>query len=462
MITAIQVNTNQLLLQAQLLKHLPAAIFVFVLGSCVGSFLNVVIYRLPRNMRLLTPPSCCTSCNHKLRFFRENLPIIGWFAIKGRCRYCKAPVSFEYPFIELLTGLLFLLCYVLCYWVSIRTPFLGEIFGQWWHANGIYRTLPMFIALVTMVGGLLAMTIIDARTFTIPMRIPIVMTTVAFVAALLQGWIAMRHTPSQSWPVPLGDWTWNAAAFCGMGGVFLSWLLLRVGVFKYSFADYEDYLQGDDVLANYPHARREMVKELVVLIPIILGFVVGFMFGYEKGFPPIAIQGIGGSVLGYLIGGGLVWAIRILGTLGFGREAMGMGDVHLLAGVGAVLGWWDPILIFFIAPFSGLLWAAIAAILVKIGKRQREIPYGPHLAIATLLVVFLRPGVEWVWSVAMPTVNQPTSEKLQENSSLDDLTNTPLQVSIPITPLPVGCGNVKQDVSLVLRCWSSDMEKGHA
>ncbi|MDP7006333.1 MAG: prepilin peptidase [Phycisphaerales bacterium] len=459
---ATQANFNQLLFQAELLEHLPSAIFVFVFGCCVGSFLNVVIYRLPRNIRLLSPPSSCPSCNHKLRFFRENIPIIGWLVIRGKCRYCKEPVSIEYPFIELLTGLLFLICYVLCYWVSMRTSFFGDIFSEWWHINGVYRTLPMFIALVTMVSGLLAMTIIDARTFTIPIQIPIVMTAVAFIAAIVQNWIPLLRTPSHQWPIPLSDWTWTAAAFGGMVGVFVSSILLRTGVFKYSFSDYEDFVKENEVIAEYPYARREVAKELILMLPIILGFIVGWMLFYEKGFPPVFIQGLGGSVLGYLVGGGLVWAIRIFGTLGFGREAMGMGDVHLLAGVGAVVGWWDPVLIFFIAPFSGLLWAALAVILEKIGKKQHEIPYGPHLAVATLLVVFLRPGINWVWSVAMPGVIQPTTEKIQENSLMGDLTNSPLQVSIQITPLTVGRGDVKQDVSLVHRCWSSDMEKGHA
>ena len=435
--------------KAQLLEHLPAAIFVFILGSCVGSFLNVVVYRLPRNIRLLTPPSCCPSCNHQLRFFRENLPIIGWLSIRGKCRYCKTPVSIEYPCIELLTGCLFLLSYVLCYWVSPSTPFLGEIFGDWWHVNGIYRTLPMFLALVTMVAGLLAMTIIDARTFTIPIQIPVCMTIVAFLAAVVQSFMTMRHTPQQLWPYPEIDWTWACAAFGGMAGMAISTILLKLGVFNYSFADYEEYVKDGETLCEYPHARREMMKEMLFVLPIVICFVIGWMVGYEKGIPSMFVQGLAGSMLGYLVGGGLVWGIRIFGTLGFGREAMGLGDVHLLAGVGAVVGWWDPILIFFIAPFSGLLWAACSAILEKIGKKQSEIPYGPHLAVATLLVVFLRPGIHWAWSVAMPGVHQPTTEKLQVNLYEVDLTYRAKEGSILLIPHVVGCDKVKQDVSLV-------------
>ena len=235
-----------------------------------------------------------------------------------------------------------------------------------------------------------------------------------------------------------------------MLGVILTSVFLKCGIFKYSFADYDEYIEGEDMLAVYPHARREMLKELVVVFPIVLGFIIGWMFGYERGFPSLAVQGIAGSMLGYLVGGGLVWGIRIVGTLGFGKEAMGLGDVHLLAGVGAVVGWWDPILIFFIAPFSGLLWVAISTLLEKMGKQFKEIPYGPHLAVATLIVVFCRPAVGWAWSVAMPGVHQPATEKLQTNLPVDDLTNEEKTVSIPITPLPVGNGKVKQDVSLVL------------
>ena len=81
---------------------------------------------------------------------------------------------------------MFLLLYVLCYWVPTTTPFLGEVFGQWWHDNGIYRTLPAFIAIAAMFSGLLAMTVIDARTYTIPIQIPIAITFVAFVASVVQ------------------------------------------------------------------------------------------------------------------------------------------------------------------------------------------------------------------------------------------------------------------------------------
>ena len=144
-------------------------------------------------------------------------------------------------------------------------------------------------------------------------------------------------------------WTWCSAAFGGMLGVMFSMVLLKAGIFKVSFADYASYIKEGEPLAQYPFARREVCKELLFVIPIILGVIAGFMVGYEKGMPPSIVQGLGGSMLGYLVGGGLIWGIRIFGTFGFGKEAMGLGDVHLLAAIGAFVGWRDPFLIFFIA-----------------------------------------------------------------------------------------------------------------
>ena len=79
----------------------------------------------------------------------------------------------------------------------------------------------------------------------------------------------------------------------------------------------------------------------------------------------------------------MVWATRIGGSLAFGKEAMGLGDVHLMAAVGAMLGWTSPVIAFFLAPFMGLSWA-LARLLIH---RTREIPYGPFLSMATVIVM---------------------------------------------------------------------------
>lgn len=87
---------------ANLLIHL----IVFIFGACIGSFLNVVVYRLPADLSLLHPPSRCPSCLHPLGK-TENVPVLGWLWLRGKCRWCQTPVSPRYPLVEALTGFLF-------------------------------------------------------------------------------------------------------------------------------------------------------------------------------------------------------------------------------------------------------------------------------------------------------------------------------------------------------------------
>ena len=79
-----------------------------VIGTCIGSFLNVVIYRLPNNISIVKPRSFCPKCKTKLAF-RENIPLISWLIQRGKCIHCDAPISFRYPLIESITGILFVI-----------------------------------------------------------------------------------------------------------------------------------------------------------------------------------------------------------------------------------------------------------------------------------------------------------------------------------------------------------------
>jgi leader peptidase (prepilin peptidase)/N-methyltransferase len=161
---------------------------------------------------------------------------------------------------------------------------------------------------------------------------------------------------------------------------------------------------------QYPHARREMVLELAFLAPPVVGalaggwvaervvsafagpWIVGEQGLIAPALAPLWLTVLGAVCMGYLIGGGLVWAVRIFGTLLFGKEAMGLGDVHLMAAVGACLGWIDPTIAFFLAAFVGVGWAVLARVVG--GTLNRAMPYGPFLAIATLLVVLGKPLIE--------------------------------------------------------------------
>ena len=78
--------------------------FAFLFGSIVGSFLNVCIYRMPREESVVTPPSRCPGCKKPIQWY-DNIPVLGWFALGGKCRHCKKRISWRYPFVEALTGL---------------------------------------------------------------------------------------------------------------------------------------------------------------------------------------------------------------------------------------------------------------------------------------------------------------------------------------------------------------------
>jgi leader peptidase (prepilin peptidase) / N-methyltransferase len=90
------------------------AAFAFVFGLAVGSFLNVCIYRLPLKKSIISPPSACPGCGGEIKFY-DNVPVLGYIMLLGKCRRCREPISIRYPLIELLTGLLSLSIFARCY-----------------------------------------------------------------------------------------------------------------------------------------------------------------------------------------------------------------------------------------------------------------------------------------------------------------------------------------------------------
>lgn len=98
---------------------------IFILGTIFGSFFNVCIYRIPRNQSTVSPRSQCPHCKHKIRWF-ENIPILSYFLLRGKCSNCRQNISIKYPFIELLTGLIFLLLYL--HLPSLSHFFVAAIF----------------------------------------------------------------------------------------------------------------------------------------------------------------------------------------------------------------------------------------------------------------------------------------------------------------------------------------------
>ena len=232
------------------------ATLVTLLGLMIGSFMNVCIYRLPRQLSPVRPRSSCTKCGHVLAWY-ENIPIGSYLALRGRCRGCGAPISLMYPIIEAITGLMFLGAYLL--------------YG------------PSLLLLTRLVFGCTMI--------------------VLFV-------IDLQHK----------------------------------------------------ILPN------------VITLP---GIVVGLLFSELAG------PGWKDSLIGIAAGGGMLWAIAEIYYRVRKEEGLGMGDVKMLAMIGAFLGWKLMLLTLVLASFSGTI-VGVAILIAKKESLKYALPFGTFLAVGAI------------------------------------------------------------------------------
>ncbi|MBP5242197.1 MAG: prepilin peptidase [Clostridia bacterium] len=139
-----------------------------VVGLCVGSFLNVVIYRLPLGMNLATPPSHCPSCDHQLAWY-DNIPLFSWLFLRGKCRYCGASVTPRYFLVELITALL---------WLGCADTFYGD--------GGALNIAHIAVCCLA-VSALICMALIDAEHTFIPDSLQITLLLLGMVAVFTGG-----------------------------------------------------------------------------------------------------------------------------------------------------------------------------------------------------------------------------------------------------------------------------------
>ncbi|HYE89337.1 MAG TPA: prepilin peptidase [Vicinamibacterales bacterium] len=229
-------------------------------GLCIGSFLNVVIYRLPRGQSLSRPPSRCRSCGCTLRWF-DNIPVLSWLWLRGRCRQCREPVSWQYPVVEVITASLFVLV-------------------AWYSGAG-----PLLVPRLLLVSILIALFMID-----------------------------LEH----------------------------------------------------QILPN------------AITLP---GVVAGLMFSTFA--PPGEMD----AIIGALLGGGILYAIAYGYYLWRGHEGMGMGDVKMLAMIGAFLGWKAVLVTLVFASFSGT-GVGLALMAANRGDMKYALPFGTFLAVGALMAMF--------------------------------------------------------------------------
>jgi len=391
------------------MTHLTFIIFLFLLGSCIGSFLNVVVYRVPAGISLILPPSHCPQCQTALAWF-DNLPVIGWILLGGKCRYCHKAISPRYPLVEFATGVLFVLYYVMFFIYHAgpaHSVHEAELNGGWFvgRLNSLMDDWPIYFLYMVLISGLLAASLIDADLSIIPVGIP---WTVAIIGVAGHAFIDRPGLPGALLSGP----AWLALGGGAALGLAISITLLQLKVFSISFPEgdlleaerKELHKQAEDAVRDGTDApeippeytpaqvRQELRKEMLFLMPPL--FLAAVSAGLCLWIPAARhiwqniqaitwLNGIISSVLGALIGGFTVWLTRILGSYVMGREAMGLGDVHLMLAVGAVLGGGASVLSFFFAPFFGL----VLALYMFAVHGRRQLPYGPYLSLATAFVM---------------------------------------------------------------------------
>lgn len=367
---------------------LVVAVFAFFFGAAVGSFLNVCIYRLPRPGLSVSRPrrSFCPSCGGAIGA-RDNIPIVSWLCLRGRCRQCRAPISARYMLVEALTGALF---------VFLAQRFLLAPDTAQVGALGV---------LVVLTSALLVASFIDLELRIIPDVITIPGMMVAPLAVLLvpelrqepgDGWVSrlwhlLRDNLRVAWgwlPEPLAAGRWGVPVVVLLAAA----LAFAVGLFGYA-------LYGR--LAYSREAPRPLRSGLLggvlaasVVLVLLLGSAVGPEVAWARGLEPRMVS-FCSAIAGMMAGAGTTLLVGIVGSWAFRKPAMGFGDVKLMGLLGAFAGPVGIVGAFFFACFLG----AVVGIVILLKTRSRYLPFGPFLAlgawIATLWPLALGEILSW-------------------------------------------------------------------
>ncbi len=351
------------------------ALFAFVLGACVGSFLNVCIYRLPLDLSVNEPRrSFCPACKAPIPW-HHNLPLLSWLFLRGRCAKCGAHIAFRYFAVELITALMFL-------------------------AVWRYFPWPIAIAYWILVSLLIAATFIDLEHFIIPDEITWGGVAAGALASLIVPELMETTQHLRALLLSLG-----AAAL----GYVLLWGVLEAGKLVFGKkrikldtptpfswerkGEDADFVVGDERGLWSDHFARERDRLLLfcdqaVIDQRSLGATT-LLFHYNRvafGQEELQLDSLGKIT-------GVVRELQIP------REAMGRGDLKFLAAIGAFLGWRAVLF----SVFAGSLLGSIVGILtLLIGKRvwSAKLPFGPYLAVGALIWMFFGPAlIEWYLAI---------------------------------------------------------------
>ncbi|HEX7260666.1 MAG TPA: prepilin peptidase [Luteolibacter sp.] len=351
-------------------EHWIWLIPAFLIGACIGSFLNVVIYRVPLGMSVNEPKrSFCPLCKKPIPMWL-NLPLVSWLWLRGKCAECGAPIAFRYFGVELVTALLF----TAVWWVFAPVSVAVIVF-QW-----------------ALMALLVAITFIDAEHLIIPTSLTWAGSVIGLGACAV--WPQLPVLAGDA-----GDWL-DGLKQGGIGWV-AGWIGLAAVVELGKLAFGKKALKFDQPVAW--HLKEPEGDEDPMLF-VIDGEEIPWWDIFSRKSDRLLVETTEIRVSGESVGGGAL-VIReadiILpdGTIHqlakiksldgvatstvIPREAMGMGDVHLLGMIGAFFGWTGV----FFSLFAASVFAIIAAVIGRIGF-GRQLPFGPFLAMGAVTWMF--------------------------------------------------------------------------
>ncbi len=355
-------------------------------GAVAGSVVNLAVYRLAWYQRCYSPWSAPLETAPP-RHWADRIPILGWFGLRREAPLHGAGFWIRPMLVEVAMA-------------------AGIVALYWWEVErlGLIRPMIMpppiqvlqaqFAVHALLMTLMLAGSLIDADEKTIPDGITVSGTLVGLflaaaypkallpdveraiawpgVVAALPSWDFLRLSSPNLWPRCLsGAPEWKSlavAAVCWWGWCFA--LMPRTWYSRHGWRR--------AIRLSAARLRREAATYVAAGMGVVGTVLVALV--WRQGGPHW--QGLLSSLVGMAVGGGIIWAVRIIATCALRREAMGFGDVTLMAMIGSFLGWQACLMIFFLAPFAGLLVGIFSLLL----HRQPEIPYGPFLCLAAAVL----------------------------------------------------------------------------
>ncbi len=361
-----------------------AALFIF--GVCVGSLVNLGVYRLAWHPRAISPWSQPLG-NAPPRRLLDRLPIFGWLGLRREAALHGAGFWVRPLLVELGTGLGFVALYE---WEIGAAGLLPAAFPRLPVMPAILHC--EFATHALLVALMLVTSLIDSDEKTIPDAITVPGTLLGLLLAAVCPWsllpdagmiprpffdilvLTSPNVPSGAWPPWLTGAPHAASLVIGLG-CFLAWCAALLPRSWYPRHGWRRAVQL--ALARLVRSRAICGGILLMALAGSAAIVTGWAHGGLRWETLLT------ALVGMAASGGLVWLVRLIGSAALGREAMGFGDVTLMAMIGAFLGWQACLLVFFLAPLAGLVLGLLQLIL----RRGNEIPYGPFLCLGALATI---------------------------------------------------------------------------